>query len=90
MVESVTNDTVTLSWMEPAATNGMIVQYQIEYRICGQPVSSVVNVISLTHPITGLTIHTEYCFRVRAFTSVGIGPWTTAVMARTCKSCIQY
>ena len=87
MVVSVTDDTVTLSWMEPDPTNGIITEYQLQYTRCSQPnlqLTAVRDISTLTHTVDGLVVNTEYCFRVRALTSVGIGPWTTSAMARTC------
>ena len=88
MVDSVTDVTVTLSWMEPDPTNGDITEYQLQYRLCSPPnsPSSVETVSTLTHTVTGLVVNTEYCFRVRAVTRVGNGNWTTIFMASTCKS----
>ena len=87
-MDSVTDGTVTLSWMIPNPTNGRITQYQLQYKRCSdgsyatlQPLNNAV-----TRTLTGLTVNTEYCFRVRAFTEVGDGPWTNDVMGRTCKS----
>ena len=89
MVDSVTDTTVTLSWMTPDPTNGIITQYQLQYRRCTggsyttlQPLNNEV-----TRTVTGLVVDTEYCFRVRAYTviSLGAGPWTNEVRGRTCK-----
>jgi len=56
-------------------------------------VCSVVDYITLsplnnavTRTVNGLSFDTEYCFRVRAYTIVGVGPWTDDVMGKTCKS----
>ena len=88
MVDSVTNNTVTLSWMTPNQTNGIIIQYQLQYRRCSggsyttlQPLNSAV-----TRTVTGLSFDTEYCFRVKAFTVVGASSYTAVTRGRTCKS----
>ena len=90
MVDSVTNATLTLSWMTPDPPNGIITQYELRYRRCAggsyttlQPLNN-----EATHTVTGLAVNTEYCFRVRAYTviSLGPGPWTNEVRGRTCKS----
>jgi len=89
MVDSVTDTTIALSWRTPNPTNGIITQYQLQYRSCAggsyttlQPLNSAV-----THTVTVLAINTEYCLRVRAYTvlSLGPGPWTNEVRGRTCK-----
>ncbi|XP_065903762.1 protein sidekick-1-like [Dysidea avara] len=87
MVDSVTNATLTLSWMTPDPPNGIITQYELRYRRCAggsyttlQPLNN-----EATHTVTGLAVNTEYCFRVRAYTviSLGPGPWTNEVRGRT-------
>ena len=74
--------------MPPNPTNGIITQYRLQYRRCSSgdifPVLRLNTAVIRT--VTGLTVDTEYCFRVRAFTVVGLGPWTDEVMGRTCKS----
>ena len=76
MIVSITNTTVSLSWMPPDTTNGIITQYQLQYRRS----DSITNIISLnitndtlTYTVTGLSSNTEYVFTVRAFTVVGHG-----------------
>ena len=88
MVDSVTDTTVTLTWMEPNLTNGVITRYQVQYRLCSATSYSPRNVNTLTqYTVTGLEIDTEYCFRVRAFTRVGgnLLAAPTIVMAGTCE-----
>ena len=87
-MDSVTDTTVTLSWMTPNPTNGIITQYQLQYRRCSdgsyttlQPVNNAV-----IRTVSGLNVDTEYCFRVRAFTVVGSGSNTVVTRGRTCKS----
>jgi len=91
-VDSVTDTTVTLLWTRPNPTNGIITQYQLQYRRCSggsyttlQPLNTAV-----TRTVTGLTVNTEYCFRVRAYTVVGSGPWTAATRGKACKSQLIY
>ena len=82
MVVDVTDTTVTLSWMPPDPPNGIITQYQIQYR--GTNSSSFSNnqvTTDLTYTVTGLTTNTEYDFRVRAFTVVDRGPPSDIVTA---------
>ena len=92
-MDSVTDTTVTLSWMTPNPTNGIITQYELQYQVCSDvdyiTLSPLNNAVTRT--VTGLSFDTEYCFRVRAFTviSLGASPWTEIVMGRTCKSCVM-
>jgi len=88
-VDKVTDTTVTLSWIIPDPTNGEITQYELQYKSCAdigynalQPLNNAV-----TRMVAGLSNNTEYCFRVRAYSIVSLGPgdWTDEVMGRTCK-----
>jgi len=89
MVVSVTDDTVTLSWMEPDPTNGIIIEYRLQYWRCSQSSRNVEqDITALTHTVGGLIANTEYCFRARAVTRVGGGEFTEFVIATTCESCI--
>ena len=90
MVANVTNTTVTLSWTPPDTPNGIITQYQIQYRKndsgSGSKFTSL-NIANadLTYTVTELTSNTEYVFRVRAFTVVGHGPLSSEVTTLTSK-----
>ena len=82
MLGEVTDTTVILSWMTPDSPNGMITQYQVQYRITGG--GSFGNnqmTTGLTYTVTGLMTGTQYDFRVRAFTVVGRGPPSNVVTA---------
>ena len=77
-----TDTSVTLSWMPPDPTNGIITQYQMQYRRNDNSGDSFadneVNIMAtdltdMTYTVTGLMTATEYRFRVRAFTVVGQG-----------------
>ena len=87
MVISVTDATVTLSWMPPKMSNGIITQYQIEYRSCNSSDFISLNTINanLNYAVIKLTRNTEYTFRVRAFTVVGHGPPSKEVTRYTSK-----
>ena len=90
MVDSVTDTTMTLSWIIPDPTNGIITQYQLQYRRCtgGSYTSLLPFSTEVTRTVTGLVVNTEYCFRVRAYTVISLGPseWTDEARGRTCKS----
>ena len=84
MIVNVTDTTVTLSWLLPAMANGIIDQYQIQYRRSDSSdgyVSENTSPPTLTYTVTGLTTNTEYDFRVRARTGHGRGPNSDIVTA---------
>jgi len=87
MVTSVTGTSVTLSWMTPSPSTGVITQYDLQYRICASGGRTTLLSLSSTFTVTGLAINTEYCFRVRAYTvlSLGASPYTNEIRGRTCK-----
>ena len=88
MVANVTNTTVTLSWTSPDTPNGIITQYQIQYRKNdggSKFISLNITNADLTYTVTELTSDTEYVFRVRAFTVVGHGPLSDEVTTLTSK-----
>ncbi|XP_065914678.1 protein sidekick-1-like isoform X2 [Dysidea avara] len=84
IVESVTGTTVTLSWMTPNPTNGIITLYNLQYRQCaGESYTSLQPLNNdVTRTVAGLANNTEYCFRVRAFTVIP-GPYTNEIRVRT-------
>ena len=82
MIVDVTDTTVTLSWMPPDPPNGIITQYQVQYRITGGgSFGDNQMTTDLTFTVTGLMTDTRYDFRVRAFTIVGRGPPSNVVTA---------
>ena len=84
MVVDVTDTTVTLSWMTPDPPNGIIDQYQIQYRRSDSNdgyVSENISPSTLTYTVTELTTSTEYDFRVRARTGHGRGVFSNMVTA---------
>ena len=87
MVISNTDATMTLSWTPPEMSNGIITQYQMDYRSCNSSDFISLNTINanLIYTVTGLTSDTEYVFRVRAFTVVGHGPPSNEVKSYTSK-----
>ena len=86
MVVSVTDTTVTLSWMPPNPPNGIITQYQVEYRsdTSGFMLLQPSNV-DLMRTVTGLSSNTQYMLRVTAFTVEGHGPVSKVIFAHTSK-----
>ena len=73
-VVNITDTAVTLSWMPPDPPNGIITQYELQYRRVGDNYTSLEPLnTNLTRTVTGLTIGIQYEFRVRARTTVGCG-----------------
>ena len=84
--QSITDSSVTLSWMELDSLNGIITAYELQYKNCVDQNFSMLQPMTnqSTRTVTDLVGNTEVCFKVRAYTVVGSGPWT--VVERTCKS----
>ena len=88
IIVSITNTTVSLSWMPPNTTNGINTQYQLQYRRSDSSTNiTSLNVTSdtLIYTVTGLSSNTEYVFTVRAFTVVGHGNASNEVADYTSK-----
>jgi len=89
MVNSVSDTTITLSWLEPSPPNGMIRQYELRYKRCADTTYALLQPVNnaVTRTVTELIIDTEYCFIVRAYTVLSLdpGPQTNEVRGRTCK-----
>ena len=76
-VDDVNNTAVTLSWMPPNIRNGIITQYELQYRRSSDSMYiSFINSSVLTATVTALLPSTDYQFRVAASTVVGQGPYT--------------
>ena len=70
--------------MPPEIPNGVITQYQLQYRRSDSSsdfISLNVTKADLTYAVTGLISDTEYVFRIRAFTVVGHGPSSNVITA---------
>ena len=81
-VVNTTDSTVTLSWMPPDPPNGIITQYELQYRRVGGSYTSLQPLnTDLTRTVTGLTSGTQYEFRVRARTTVEYGSFSNIVTA---------
>ena len=68
--------------------NGVITQYEVEYNqttfseIAMYNITTV-NSTTIMLDLTGLEEYVVYSIRVRAYTSVGAGPYSDVVMERT-------
>ena len=87
---TVSSTAIQVSWNEVPAIdqNGIITQYEVEYNqstFNGATMYSTITVDSstLTVDLTGLEEYVEYSIRVRAYTSVGAGPYSDVVIERT-------
>ena len=70
--------------MAPEMPNGVITQYQLQYRRSDSSSNfTSLNITNdtLTYTVTGLISDTEYVFRARAFTVVGHGPSSNVITA---------
>jgi len=87
MTVSVSDTSVTISWMSPDPPNGIITRYALHYKRINVSSYRLVNpqTTELSRTITGLERDTEYECRVRAYTVVGNGPYTANLMFRTKK-----
>ena len=77
-----------VTWEEVPAIdeNGIIITYEIEFvplQFTEILVTGSINTTNLFIDITGLQEYVEYDIRVRAYTSVGPGPFSVAVTNRT-------
>ena len=83
---SITDTTMSLSWMPPNTTNGIIIQYELQYWRSDSTanITSVTN-NTLNYTVTELSSNTKYVFTVRAFTVVGHGNSSYVVTDYTSK-----
>ena len=91
-MRAITNSSTTIlvTWdpVPEIDQNGIITQYEVEFN---QSIFSEISTSNLTTTnapqlmveLEGLEEYVDYTFRVRAFTSVGPGPFSVAVVDRT-------
>ena len=87
---TISSTAIQVTWEEVPAIdqNGIITQYEVEYNqttFSGASMYSTTTVDSSTLMVdlTGLEEYVEYSIRVRAYTSVGAGPYSDVVMETT-------
>ena len=80
-VVSVSSTSVTLQWMPPDPSNGVITQYSILYN--GSNITNFGN-STLMDTIEGLSPDTVYDVQLRAHTVIGAGP-PSSITFLTCK-----
>ena len=89
IIVSITNTTMSLSWMPPDKPNGIITRYELQYWRSDDSTnitSMNINNADLTsYTVTGLSSNTEYVFTMIAFTVVGRGNASNEVSDYTSK-----
>ena len=90
MAMNISSTVIRVSWSPVPAIdqNGIITQYEVEYNqtTFGEMSmynTTTVNSTTLMVDLTGLEEYVVYSIRVRAYTSVGAGPYSDVVMERT-------
>ena len=81
---TVTSTTVTLQWMPPEYSNGVITQYSIQFD--GMNINDFGSNVSdiLIGTVEGLSPDTAYLLEIQAHTRVGPGP-PVSLLVKTCK-----
>ncbi|KFM60834.1 hypothetical protein X975_15368, partial [Stegodyphus mimosarum] len=82
-ISSVTNVSINIEWNEPQPFTGPILSYSIKKTNTVTQLSEVIPVQTTSYSITGLSPYTNYSVKVRAFTSVGPGPWSDVYYSLT-------
>ena len=77
-----------VTWEEVPAIdrNGIIINYEVQFeplQFTGELATDTINTPDLSVTITGLEENVEYNISVRAYTSVGPGPYSDPVTERT-------
>ena len=87
---NISSTAIRVTWEEVPAIdqNGIITQYEVEYNQSTFSGATMYNTTTVDSPtlmvdLTGLEEYVEYSIRVRAYTSVGAGPYSDVVMERT-------
>ena len=90
---AVSSTEIEVSWEEVPAINenGVITVYEVLYTPLmtfeGQISTNTTNTSQLNITLTGLQEYVEYSISVRAYTSVGPGPYSDGVVNRTLEDC---
>ena len=94
---NISSTAIRVSWdpAPPIDQNGVIAQYEVEYnQTTFSEVSlyngTIVSSTTLMVDLTGLDEDVEYTIRVRAYTSVGAGPYSVLVTVTTNEDCKNY
>lgn len=77
-------DSINVSWV---ADPGLIINYTVEYGVYGGPLGNLTSAGTTIYLIVyGLATDTEYTFKVAAWTSGGMSPWSVPVSNTTALS----
>ena len=78
--ESITHNSLTLSWKPPKLSVGSSFRYKVEYKITDKKFQKLVELpdSNLTYEVLNLNANTEYYFRIAAINSAGCGPYKVA------------
>ena len=94
MAMNISSTVIRVSWSPVNAIdqNGVITQFEVEFNQTtfselSMYNTTTVNSTTLMVDLTGLEEYVVYSIRVRAYTSVGAGPYSGAVMERTQEDC---
>ena len=80
--------TIMVTWEEVPAIhqNGIIINYEVQFEplhFTEELMTDTINTTNLSANITGLEEHVEYNISVRAYNSVGPGPYSDPITERT-------
>jgi len=84
---------VILSWMEPTIPNGIITQYEVQYKRSSDSLFTISNISStiigdtIIGRVEGLVPRTMYKLQIRAYTQVGVGPYSNKLTLETLSEC---
>ena len=83
--DALSSTEIRVSWTEVSEIdrNGIITTYEVMYEPLGVLTPSTVNTTNLTIIVDGLGKYVEYNISVRAYTSVGPGPYSEEITNRT-------
>ena len=85
---NISSTAIMVTWEEVPAIdqNGIIINYEVQFeplQFTGELVTGTINTPDLSANVTGLEEYVEYNISVRAYTSVGPGPYSDPVTERT-------
>ena len=74
-----------MTWVEIPGLdqNGVIIDYEVQIEALDFPADILLNTTDLLLVVTGLEEYVNYSISVRAYTSVGPGPYSDPVTERT-------
>ncbi len=84
------SSSVKLQWDLPARKhrNGEIIKYELMYhKRSDETEDYTTNTTDTYEIIEGLEMNTDYIFKIRAYTSMGPGPWSNRLPFRTFGHC---